>query len=189
MGTRHLSASMPIELGVESGSVPAVLPSCRPAVQADSGRGRAASPSGGSGRVRTKAAGKASTRHWRPTTYSGAPMRREAGGTAEIAIIALRLAGPEIALCLLHCSSGGPRRGCSRSQRCRRCEPRAKQKADSSRKGVVGSSGTRTPTSPKPRKRSPSPAQMIRTALRASGAASSSGGWRNAELFRAKDQV
>ncbi len=45
----------------------------------------------------------------------------------------------------------GPNRRCASNHACKRCEPRAAAKAESSTKGTVGRPGTTMPTMPKPR--------------------------------------
>ncbi len=61
-----------------------------------------------------------------------------------------------------HSATIGPKRGCASIQRSTRVEPREKQKAASSTKGVVGSSGRKIPTRPSARLTAPAPAQTRR---------------------------
>lgn len=73
------------------------------------------------------------------------------------------LAARETAPWRLQFSIGGPRRLCVISHECRRVEPRAKQKAASNRKGVVGNKGSAMPTMPAARLARPNAIHIARS--------------------------
>ena len=61
--------------------------------------------------------------------------------------------------CSNHSCSCGPKRGCDNNHARMRGEPRAQHPAASKSKGVVGSSGTNTPTAPAAKHSQPAPVQ------------------------------
>ena len=85
---------------------------------------------------------------WQATIHSCAPSSHVITGVAQITIIAARFELRSILPSRCQLLIRRPNVRCSRNHRFRRLDDRANAKAATSRNGVVGNSGTTTPTAP-----------------------------------------
>lgn len=110
---------------------------------------------GGRGRVQRKIPTVVNVATCRATIQTSTSSHKLTATTANKLEVPSHLALRLTARCSFQSRMGGPKRGCSINQRCVRSDPRAKKKAATSRKGVVGRSGRTTPTTASPRQSHP----------------------------------
>ncbi len=138
---------------------------------------RSCFPDGPEGRVRTNVAPIPIRSPCAKRTFQDSDAHTEKENTTTIVPMASRLALTEIAPFSCQFRIGGPKAGWFRSHPCSRGEDLANAAAATSRKGVVGRTGSTAPTRPSARNVSPRISQSARKGLSGSLRRSKHGRW------------